>query len=145
METHATHKTETLRDVGRRLLIARRGARLYGVYADAVEMPDATDDWMQDTTRGDIHSDIHSETHNFDFPALSAAPAPLPGAPRAVRGVIVVRGRVYTLIDLAFLLDERRDDSDGASENASPARMFVMPLRGGEQLAIAVERIEAGG
>jgi purine-binding chemotaxis protein CheW len=65
----------------------------------------------------------------------SARPTPLPGAPPAVLGVVCVRGRMRTVIDPAYLI-ERQDEIERL-----PTR-FIVSLRGDEQLAIAVERVE---
>ena len=135
-ETHRTHTTDARRagDTLRRLVVVRRGTRLFGVYADEIEASCVTDDFTP--------GDTHDRAPDFSFPESSAPPAPLPGAPRAVRGVVVVRGRVYTLIDPALLFDERIDVAPDASDE-SDARSIVVPLRGDEQLAIEAGRIEA--
>ncbi len=62
-------------------------------------------------------------------------PAPLPRAPQAVIGAVSVRGRVSTLLDPMVLLGERRADQNRAFG-------FIVTLRGEEQLALAVERVE---
>jgi purine-binding chemotaxis protein CheW len=62
------------------------------------------------------------------------APARLPLAPRAVLGVISVRGRILTLLDPLALLN-----------NPSEAREivpFVVILRGDDQLALAADQQE---
>lgn len=62
-------------------------------------------------------------------------PTPLPGAPLAVLGVVSVRGRISTMLDPLALLGERRNDQ--------PATFgFFVTLRGEEQLALGVERVE---
>ena len=131
METRPTHTHETPRGATRQLLVLHRGNRLLGVYADAIEAADATD------------GATHGEARDFDFPMLEAMPAPLPSAPRTVRGVIAVRGRIYTLIDLARMFDDASEDSLDPSGDEGFARSIVVPLRGDEQLAIAADRIEA--
>lgn len=62
-------------------------------------------------------------------------PTPLPRAPHSVLGVVSVRGRISTVLDPLALLGER--------SKQMPARFsFIITLRGEEQLAIAVERVE---
>jgi serine/threonine protein kinase/chemotaxis signal transduction protein len=63
-------------------------------------------------------------------------PVPLPHAPRAVLGVVNMRGRMLTVIDPLVLLDEER-----ASETHAPPS-FIIALRGDEQLALAVNHVE---
>ena len=64
-------------------------------------------------------------------------PTPLPGAPPAVLGVVCVRGRMRTVLDpLALFGETTRDATDAATPG------FVLALRGDEQLALAVERVE---
>lgn len=68
---------------------------------------------------------------------------PLPHAPPAVLGVVCVRGRMRTLLYPPALLDE--DEGAGAGRRAlaaSEVPRFVVALRGDEQLALAVERVE---
>jgi serine/threonine protein kinase/chemotaxis signal transduction protein len=65
------------------------------------------------------------------------SPVPLPHAPPAVLGVVSVRGRMLTVIDPAVLLGEGSAES---GEATAPA--FIMALRGDEQLALAVNRID---
>lgn len=62
-------------------------------------------------------------------------PTPLPRAPQAVLGVVSVRGRMLTVLDPLALVGERRAD-----ESFSP--LFLIALRGDEQLALAVESTE---
>ena len=90
-------------------------------------------------------------------------PTPLPHAPRAVLGVVCVRGRMRTVLDPLALVDARTesDAADGAEREAArggetqgveaphvetahdeEARPLVVALRGDEQLALAVERVE---
>ncbi len=67
-------------------------------------------------------------------------PTPLPGAPPAVLGVVCVRGRMRTVLDpLALFGDTHHATRDAAPP--TPPR-FVVALRGDEQLALAVERVE---
>ena len=57
-------------------------------------------------------------------------PTPLPFAPPSVIGIVSVQGRMFTVLDLSFLLD-----SDGANRKCK----FIVALRGGEQLGLAVD------
>ncbi|MCA1634549.1 MAG: chemotaxis protein CheW [Acidobacteria bacterium] len=72
-------------------------------------------------------------------------PTPLPGAPRAVAGVVCVRGRMRIVLDPLALLsptaepDEREDAP--VVEATATATPFIVTLRGDEQLALAVERV----
>jgi chemotaxis signal transduction protein len=63
------------------------------------------------------------------------APAPLPQALPAVLGVVSVRGRMLTLIDPLAVLDAQ-------AVAANPTAGFIVALRGDEQLALAVDRVE---
>lgn len=63
-------------------------------------------------------------------------PTPLPRAPQAVMGVVSIRGCMLTLLDPLALLGERRDVEPRASA-------FIVALRGDEQLALAVDRVES--
>lgn len=63
------------------------------------------------------------------------SPTPLPRAPLAVLGLVSVRGRISTLLDPLALLGERR--ADEATQFS-----FIITLRGDEQLALAVGRVE---
>lgn len=63
------------------------------------------------------------------------SPTPLPRAPQAVLGLVSVRGRISTVLDPLALLNER-----GTDEAAQFS--FIISLRGDEQLALAVERVE---
>ncbi|HEV2707459.1 MAG TPA: chemotaxis protein CheW [Pyrinomonadaceae bacterium] len=65
-----------------------------------------------------------------------ARPTPLPHAPAAVLGVVSVRGRMRTVLSPSALLG----DADELS--ATKAARYVVSLRGDEQLALAVERVE---
>lgn len=67
------------------------------------------------------------------------SPAPLPHAPPAVLGVVCVRGRMRTVLDPAALLGPG-PGTEGANAPAAPR--FVVPLRGDEQLALAVALAE---
>ena len=64
------------------------------------------------------------------------APVPLPHAPPAVLGVVSVRGRMLTVLDPATLLGTER--AGRAFRSASS----IIVLRGDEQLALAVNRVE---
>jgi chemotaxis signal transduction protein len=64
------------------------------------------------------------------------SPVPLPHAPPAVLGVVSVRGRMLTVIDPSVLLGE----GDAKETKAVPA--FIIALRGDEQLALAVNRVD---
>ena len=68
--------------------------------------------------------------------AEGLVPTPLPHAPPAVRGVVCMRGRMLTVLDPLVLLAESNTSETGAM------RHFIVALRGDEQLALAVERIE---
>lgn len=63
-------------------------------------------------------------------------PVPLPRAPAAVLGVVSVRGRMRTVLDPAALLGA------GAESEGADAPLYVVALRGDEQLALAVTHAE---
>ena len=65
------------------------------------------------------------------------SPVPLPHAPPAVLGIVSLRGRMLTLINPSILLGEGSTEKGTA---APPA--FIIGLRGDEQLALAVTRID---
>ncbi len=66
-------------------------------------------------------------------------PTPLPRAPPSVFGVVSVRGRMLTLLDpLALVYDK----SARLPAQELSANGFVIALRGDEQLALAVDRVE---
>ena len=65
-------------------------------------------------------------------------PTPLPHAPPAVLGVVSVRGRMRTVLDPLALLDGKQD---AGGVPVGPPR-FIVSLRGDEQLALAVERVD---
>jgi len=82
-------------------------------------------------------------------------PTPLPRAPRAVLGVVALRGRMRTVLDPSALVntqavqdaapiepDAARLESGGEAARVEEARPLVVALRGDEQLALAVERAE---
>ncbi|MBA2733316.1 MAG: chemotaxis protein CheW, partial [Acidobacteria bacterium] len=64
-------------------------------------------------------------------------PIPLPYAPPAILGVVSVRGRMLTVIDPATLLGERSSEK---VKTTTPG--FIIALRGDEQLALAVNRVD---
>ena len=64
------------------------------------------------------------------------SPMPLPHAPPAVLGIVSVRGRMLTLIDPATLLGTER------AGRAFRSSSSIIVLRGDEQLALAVNRVE---
>lgn len=105
----------------RKLFVMRSGARLFAVYADEVE---ATSE--------------------------NLTPTPLPFAPAPVRGVVSGRGRILTVIDPLLLLPPDAHTTDATADaptltspltQKTPAPLIVA-LRGDEQLALSVERIE---
>ena len=67
-------------------------------------------------------------------------PTPLPFAPAPVRGVVSQRGRILTVIDPLLLLPP--DAPTRASTPAPATAPLIVALRGDEQLALSVERIE---
>lgn len=87
-------------DSAREVRVVFAGSRMLGVFKDEI---DAIVDWR--------------------------VPTPLPGAPKAVLGVVSIRGRMLTVLDAAALLGETA---------VNPAR--IVALRGDEQLALAVDR-----
>jgi chemotaxis signal transduction protein len=112
----------------RRLCVMRSGARLFAVYADEVE----------------------AASENL-------TPTPLPFAPAPVRGVVSRRGRILTVIDPLPLLPPAAPSPATIAANADaptpasplassltqkPHAPLIVALRGDEQLALSVERIE---
>ena len=115
----------------RELLIMQAGGRKIGVFADEADRV----------------------TENL-------RPTPLPHAPPAVLGVVSVRGRMLTVLDPVALLaagdssqTARRPQESSApaaaggphARDLSPAAArtrYVVSLRGDEQLALSVERVE---
>ncbi len=93
---------------GRRLLLLHRSGRAFAVYEDEAEAVDE-----------------------------GRRPALLPDAPRAVLGVVALRGRMRTLLDPAAI-DAPAAEAPLNSE--TPA--LIVALRGDEQLALACERAE---
>ena len=57
------------------------------------------------------------------------APNPLPGAPPSVLGVVCIRGRMLTVLDIGSLFGEQEKSAG-----------WLVALRGDEQLALAVGR-----
>lgn len=96
----------------RKLCVMRSGARRFAVYADAVE---ATSE--------------------------NSTPTPLPFAPAPVRGLVSQRGRILTVIDPLLLLTPVAP-STAAAVAATADAPLIVALRGDEQLALAVERLE---
>jgi chemotaxis signal transduction protein len=120
MKPHEDTKPDTSRTRARReLLLLRAGARVLAVFAD--------------------------ETEGV---AEGLKPAPLPHAPRAVLGVVCVRGRMFTALDPTALASAETGDEgadaaaqgEGVSQRKTP-RTFVA-LAGDEQLALAVDKVE---
>jgi chemotaxis signal transduction protein len=99
----------------RELIVMRAAGRLFGLYADEAD----------------------SVTEH-------ARPTPLPHAPSAVLGVVSVRGRMRTVISPAALLGDADETQADAGSPSTPgdATRYVVSLRGDEQLALAVERVE---
>ena len=109
----ATHDGRLARE-RRKLCVMRSGARLFAVYADEVA---ATSENLR--------------------------PTPLPFAPAPVRGVVSQRGRILTVIDPLLLPqpDTTTPHATTGAQTSTPAPLIVA-LRGDEQLALSVERIE---
>ena len=105
----------------RKLCVMRSGARLFAVYAD----------------------DVEATSQNL-------SPTPLPFAPAPVRGLVSQRGRILTVLDPLLLLPPLAPSTADAPtlstrHDSPPARAsapLIVALRGDEQLALAVERIE---
>jgi len=95
----------------RELFVFRAGARRFAVFREEVE---AT--------------------------AENLRPAPLPFAPRAVLGVVSLRGRVRTALDPLRLFAAPSADETSPDSNERP-RLFVA-LAGDEQLALACDSAE---
>lgn len=60
-------------------------------------------------------------------------PTPLPFAPSSVMGIVSIHGRMFTVVDIAVLLE---------TSSAPQSRRLILALRGDEQLAIAVEKAD---
>ena len=112
---------ETAERERRELLVMRAGGRLIGVFADEADS----------VTEG-------------------ARPVRLPHAPQAVLGVVSVRGRMRTVLDPLALLRggdlNTTDTAPGdppADGSETPAPRFIVAMRGDEQLALAVDRVES--
>lgn len=75
---------------------------------------------------------------------------PLPGAPAAICGVVSVRGRMYTLVDLDLLFEEfvaHKKPRAARANKTAPVNqpdddLMIVALRGDEQLALLVGRVE---
>lgn len=69
---------------------------------------------------------------------------PLPGAPATICGVVSVRGRMYTLVDLDRLFEEMMSEKAKRAARAkqTDADLMTVALRGDEQLALTVARVE---
>lgn len=61
-------------------------------------------------------------------------PTPLPHAPPAVMGIVSLQGRMLTVLDLRRL--------PGSENNDNTTPLYVIAMRGDEQLALAVETVE---
>ena len=97
----------------RELFVFRAGARRFAVFREEVEAV-----------------------------AEALRPAPLPFAPRAVLGVVALRGRVRTALDTLKLFAAPADTSnEPLATQSRPARLFVA-LAGDEQLALACDSAE---
>jgi chemotaxis signal transduction protein len=106
---------EDLPEHRRELILMNSGAHVFAVYADEA-----------------------------DAVTRDLKPTPLPGAPRAVEGVVCVRGRMRTVIDpLALLPSAEPDAEEDAADATTKASPFIVTLRGDEQLALAVERVSS--
>ena len=115
MKPHEDTNADTPQDETRELLLLRAGARAFAVFAD--------------------------ET---DGVADKLKPTPLPHAPRAVLGVVCVRGRMRTVLDPLALVGDNlalvgdNEETESAA-TVAPAPLFIVALRGDEQLALAAE------
>jgi chemotaxis signal transduction protein len=96
---------------GRELLLLYRSGRAFAVYGEEAEAV-----------------------------AEGRRPAPLPDAPRAVLGVVPLRGRMRTVLDPAAIDAPPAEPEDAPRNSETPA--LVVALRGDEQLALACERAE---
>ena len=108
MKPHEDRNADTPQDETRELLLLRAGARAFAVFAD--------------------------ET---DGVADALKPTPLPHAPRAVLGVVCVRGRMRTVLDPVALVCDNEEMGAAGAGSATP--LFIVALRGDEQLALAAE------
>ena len=117
MDTKQTQAFKNAPDL--RLLVLHAGGRLFGVDMAAV---------------------AHTGDETCDFAAPQ--PTPIPGAPPPVRGVVHIRGRLYTVIDPALMFATNEDTATQVTTDRAATSLRVVPLRGKEQLAIAIKRIE---
>ena len=113
------HEAAEAAEQRRELILMISGAHAFAVYADEAD----------GVTRG-------------------LKPTPLPGAPRAVAGVVCVRGRMRTVLDPLALLSptgepDEEEDASIVEASASATSPFIVTLRGDEQLALAVERVSS--
>ena len=111
MKPHEDTNADTPQDETpepRELLLLRAGAHAFAVFAD--------------------------ET---DGVADGLKPTPLPHAPRAVLGVVCVRGRMRTVLDPLALVGD--DEETGDADAGDAPSLFIIALRGDEQLALAAE------
>jgi len=111
MKPHEDTNADTPQDETperRELLLLRAGAHAFAVFAD--------------------------ET---DGVAERLKPTPLPHAPRAVLGVVCVRGRMRTVLDPLALVGDNEEMGAAGAGSATP--LFIVALRGDEQLALAAE------
>lgn len=97
----------------RELFVFRAGARLFAVFREEVE-----------ATAADLR------------------PAPLPFAPRAVVGVVALRGRVRTALDPLKLFAAPPDAADETPADAARPPRLIVALVGDEQLALACDSAE---
>ena len=74
--------------------------------------------------------------------AENLRPAPLPFAPRAVLGVVALRGRVRTALDPLKLFAAPADQSNETSLAASRPPCLFVALAGDEQLSLACDSAE---
>jgi serine/threonine-protein kinase len=103
----ASEAKQEVKAEARDLVLARAGGRRIGVLADEAASVEA---WR--------------------------APVPLPHAPKAVLGIVSVRGRMLTVLDLRALLDGQQAGAGDAPHTS------IIILRGDEQLALAVESVD---
>jgi chemotaxis signal transduction protein len=63
-------------------------------------------------------------------------PVPLPRAPQAILGVVSLRGRMFTVIDIGALFGDLETGAKDESPAVQAPHGFIIPLRGDEQLAL---------
>jgi chemotaxis signal transduction protein len=103
-------------------------------YPNAGATEDATRELLLLRAGGRLFAVLAGET---DGVAEGLTPAPLPHAPRAVLGVVCLRGRMLTVLDPAALV-AAHEEAGGESADRGTPRLFVA-LRGDEQLALAAD------